>query len=102
LIVVICSKCTDGYKGSNIENTRELALQDMTDLPTMTGSGVEVDAQITNNMEKEAEEDTQVVNGGPTSQRRKCRRFSKAQTGLLEESFQQNNYPDKVTFVHFL
>jgi hypothetical protein len=94
LIVVICYECTYGYKGSNIENTREL------NLPAMTGGGEEVDAQITNNMEKEGQEDMQVViHSGPSSQSCKCRRLSKAQYGLLEESYQQNNYPDKVTSV---
>jgi hypothetical protein len=92
LVVVICCECTDGYKGSNIKNTRGL------DLPAMTGGGQEVDAQITNNMEKEGQEDRQVVvHGGPLSQPRKCRWLSKARYGLLEESYQQNDYPDEVT-----
>jgi hypothetical protein len=64
----------------------------------MTGGEEEVDAQITNNMEKEGQEDRQVViHVGPPSQPRKCGHLSKVQYGLLEESYQQNNYPDQVT-----
>jgi hypothetical protein len=68
------------------------------DLSAMTGGEEEVDAQITNNMEKEGQEDRQVViHVGPPSQPRKWGHLSKVQYGLLEESYQQNNYPDQVT-----
>jgi hypothetical protein len=97
LIVVIYCECTDGYKGSHIEKMRELTLLDVNDLATMNGGREEVDAQITNIMEKGGEQDIQVVGGGLPSQPRKCRRLSKAHSGLLEASFEQNNYPDKVT-----
>jgi hypothetical protein len=78
------------------------------DLSAVTGGGEEVDVQITNNMEKEGEEDMQVIDCGPPSQPCKCRRLPKVQSGLLQESFEQNNSPDNVTsalecsFMHFV